>query len=95
MSLSGEDLPEAGGSGREALALGDEVELDMALPVQVEWVQAKSLHVRAKVASLEARPDGILSVELTFRKPAFRDRAATGQANPRNRVPKAAAGWKM
>ncbi|MEQ1946827.1 MAG: hypothetical protein ABL995_06550 [Bryobacteraceae bacterium] len=94
VSLLRAPMPQAGDLEPD-LAPGDEVQLDMALPIQVEWAQAKSLHVRAKVASLQARSDGVMTVELRFRKPVFRDRVPDGNRSMAARAPNAAGGWKM
>jgi hypothetical protein len=60
--------------------LGDTVRLELSLPVELEPAKAKYLSVRAKVASIEAGPDGSQRLELVFRRPVFRDRAETNGA---------------
>ncbi len=67
--------------------VGEEVRLELSLPVQMEEAGANYLSLRAKVSGADARPDGSLRLELKFRKPSFKQRRAA-------QVP-AVAGWKM
>ena len=79
------------------ISLGEEVWLELELPVQVESAKAKLLSVRAKGSALDSRPDGSVVVDLTFRKPSFKDLASAGTAPGRtvSRLSSAAGGWKM
>jgi hypothetical protein len=74
-------------------AVGEDVWLELPMPVNVESAKAKLLSVRAKVAAMEQQPDGTKHLELTFRKPSFKDRRTDAKGPA---VPKAATnGWEM
>jgi len=74
-------------------AVGEDVWLELPMPVNVESAKAKLLSVRAKVAAIEQKPDGTRHLELTFRKPSFKDRMADSKGPA---VPNAAVnGWEM
>jgi hypothetical protein len=71
--------------------VGDSVKLELSLPMEVEPAKAKYLSVRARIASVEPRPDGSQRLELLFRRPVFRDRAETSMAE----APDEVSHWEM
>jgi hypothetical protein len=56
--------------------IGEQIRLELSLPVQMEQAKAKYLSVRATVAEVTELPDGTRRLDLRFRKPAFKDRPA-------------------
>ena len=82
------DLGELHGPWRPEV--GEQVRLELYLPVHLETAKAKCLIVRARVTGVTGGPDGTTRLELKFRKPSFRDRI--------ERLPRQAQvvnGWRM
>lgn len=72
--------------------LGDQVQLDVHLPVSSERAGAKDLSVRARIVEVTESPDGVRTYVLSFRRVQFKDRLEPRDA-PRR---KAANGtWEM
>lgn len=71
-------------------SVGDQVRLELHLPVHQETANAKSMIVRARVTGVTGRPDGTTRMELKFRKPSFKDRIE--RLTPQAQV---ATGWRM
>jgi len=69
---------------------GEQVRLELYLPVHSESAKAKSLIVRARVTAVKGMPDGSTRLELKFRKPAFRDRG-----DRISQAAQVASGWRM
>ncbi len=72
-------------------AVGERVRLELNLPVSNQSAGARYLSFRAKIAGVTELPDGSKRLELTFRKPSFRDRVEglNGSAKV------AGGGWRM
>ena len=60
--------------------VGEQLRLELLLPVKMEQAKAKYLSVRATVEEVAELPDGTRRLELRFRKPAFKDRPAVEDA---------------
>jgi hypothetical protein len=60
--------------------VGEQLRLELLLPVKMEQAKAKYLSVRATVEDVAELPDGTRRLELRFRKPAFKDRPAVEDA---------------
>jgi len=72
--------------------VGEQIRLELLMPVNMDQAKAKNLSVRATVADVAEQPDGSRWLELRFRKPIFKDRM--DENAPQS--PKAAlAKWKM
>ncbi len=54
--------------------VGQQVRLEMELPVHVDVAKPKAMIVRARIARIQEMPDGTTQLEFRFRKPSFRDR---------------------
>jgi len=72
--------------------VGEQIRLELLMPVNMDQAKAKNLSVRATVADVAEQPDGSRWLELRFRKPIFKDRLDENALQS----PKAAlAKWKM
>src|SRR5437879_4808981 len=60
--------------------VGEQLRLELLLPVKMEQAKAKYLSVRATVEEVAELPDGTRRLELRFRKPAFKDRPVAEDA---------------
>jgi hypothetical protein len=60
--------------------IGEQIRLELLLPVKMKLAKAKCLSVRATVADVAEVSEGMRRVELRFRKPAFKDRPAAKDA---------------
>ena len=54
--------------------VGESIRLELLLPVKSVRAKAKYLSVRARVADVTEMPDGRRRLELSFRKPVFKER---------------------
>lgn len=73
--------------------VGEQLRLELLMPVNMEQAKAKYMSVRATVADVAEQPDGTRWLELRFRKPIFKDRMnENGAARPARA---ASAKWKM
>ena len=73
--------------------VGDQLRLELLMPVNREQAKAKCLSVRATVADVAELPDGTRWLELRFRKPIFKDRVDESAAAAGTRA--ASVKWKM
>jgi hypothetical protein len=73
--------------------VGEQLRVELLLPVNWDQAGARNLSVRARVAEIVERPDGTQSLELRFRKPMFKDRGSRG-GRPAS-VNGVAAKWTM
>ena len=78
-------------------ALGENVWIELAMPVNVKSAKAKLLSVRAKVAGMEHKLDGTKLLDLTFRKPSFKDCGTDAGVDGKGRPLTQAVvnGWEM
>jgi hypothetical protein len=73
-------------------ALGEQVRLELSLPVSETHAASKYMAVRARVSQVTAMRDGSHEVFLTFHKASFKDRVDTALRKPAKSITK---GWKM
>jgi hypothetical protein len=79
-------------AGRSCLELGEQVRLELSLPISEEQAASKYLAVRARVSQVTPRNDGSHEVTFTFRKASFKDRIDTALRKPAKSVEN---GWEM
>jgi hypothetical protein len=60
--------------------VGEQLRVELLLPVNWDQAGARNLSVRARVAEIVERPDGTQALELRFRKPVFKDRGSRNEA---------------
>jgi hypothetical protein len=73
--------------------VGEQLRLELVMPVNMDQAKAKYLSVRATVADVDEQPDGTRWLELRFRKPTFKDRMDENTAAEPAKA--ASAKWKM
>jgi len=77
---------------RADLELGEQVRLELYLPVSEQQAASKYLAVRARVSQVTALHDGSREVTFTFRKASFKDRVDTVLRKPSKF---SVNGWEM
>ena len=78
--------------------LGDQVRLELSLPVSEQNARAKYLALNARVAEVAELNDGSRQVKFTFRKASFKDRVEgdeAKEAKPAKSAKPAGKGWRM
>ena len=73
--------------------VGEQLRLELLMPVNMDQAKAKYLSVRATVADVAEQPDGSRWLELRFRKPIFKDLTNQGAAGEPAKA--TSAKWKM
>ena len=81
-----------GGHGRTHPVLGEQVRLELSLPVSEQQAASKYLAVRARVSQVTPLNDGSHEVTFTFRKASFKDRVETALRKP---AKSETNGWAM
>jgi len=72
--------------------LGEQVRLELSLPVSEQQAASKYLAVRARVSQVTPLNDGSHEVTFTFRKASFKDRVETALRKP---AKSETNGWAM
>jgi hypothetical protein len=77
---------------RQCPELGEQVRLELSLPISEEHAAAKCLALRARVSQVTEMGDGSRQLSFTFRKASFKDRVDNALRKP---AKSAGNGWKM
>ena len=75
--------------------LGDQVRLELSLPVTEQSARAKYMALNARVAEVAELNDGSRHVKFTFRKASFKDRVESEEAKPAKSAKPSGKGWRM
>lgn len=77
--------------------VGEQLRVELLLPVNMDHAGARNLSVRARVAEIVDGPGGTQCLELRFRKPIFKDRGSrNGRAASGSKTANAAGvKWTM